>query len=132
MRKLSFLLFLYGWLLVVPNLYAECCTCSIDYANVAKQATLFANAVNSLTSEQAKETAALQKLARQEGLALANERRISEVISQTKKIDSAGFAFLATRLKAEGVIADSSRGIMMQEGFQQSEEEVDDLLSGQK
>lgn len=107
---------------------AACCSCISDYMQIVAKEGIYATSIASLTSKQMEEKNKVDGLVAREKKALTNERITSELFSQARNIDSAGFAFLMARVKAESLLSDSERMRMMTKGFQQSEEEANAII----
>lgn len=115
-------------LLLTPSVEAACCTCADQYADMAARLLKLKGAVLSATTSQVKESNELNKLMAREGMVLAFEKKRAETLAQTKAIDSAGFALVLSRHRAEKSITTAERMRMILKGYDLSDQEVEEIL----
>lgn len=127
MKKIVFFIFIAG--ILSTSASAACCTCALHYATLAAKTSAFGGAVKSMVNTTSKEVAMTEALKEKEANSLAREKTVSEIIGRMRQADSAGFAFIIARLKAEGVIADAQRMKMMTDGYDQSNKEAIEIIT---
>jgi len=115
-------------LLLDATLNAACCTCADQYADMAARLTKLQSAVASATSSQVKESNELKKMVTREGMVLAFEKKRAETVAQIKAIDSAGYALVLSRHRAEKSITTAERMRMILKGYDLSDQEVGEIL----
>ncbi|MDD4969738.1 MAG: hypothetical protein PHT07_09965 [Paludibacter sp.] len=117
-----------SFLVLNASLEAACCTCADQYADMAARLVKLQSAVSQATASQVKESAELKKMVAREGMVLAFEKKRSETVAETKAIDSAGFALVLSRHRAEKSVTTAERMRMILKGYDLSDQEVGDIL----
>lgn len=110
-------------------LSAACCSCADQYIDMAARLAKLQSAVASATSSQVKESNELKKMVTREGMVLAFEKKRAESVAQIKAIDSAGYALVLSRHRAEKSITTAERMRMILKGYDLSDQEVGEILN---
>jgi predicted amidophosphoribosyltransferase len=107
--------------------FAVCCACAGQLAAIENSFNALASATISTTSMQVQENKAIDGVKRRAMMMLEYDRQRSEIISQAKLIDSAGFASTINRFRSEKVGSESVLSESMREGYDISDKDAEDI-----
>lgn len=114
-------------LVITTNSYAGCCTCTQQYSDLTDALVELAGWVVAATAAQKKETGELDAVKKRAVLMLSYDKHRSEITSQAKLVDSAGFASTINRFKAERIGTEAITSEAMRNGYEISDQDAEKI-----